>query len=408
MYRSVPCSSPWIASLREKLVEDGYVRRVSLRYEFAARCFLRHLQRIGRPVANVLPADVARYEAKLTRLRDGRPLQTDDKRHHAAAIKMLMRLVLSSDWPPNPAETGDGLVVQRMVTAYETWMTEERGLRPGTQRHAASEMRTLLCWLQSYGRTPATLTVAELDGYVAQRVARMRRRSKVQQASSLRGVLRYFYSTGQVPGDMSHAVEAPSQYALEDIPSTIRRDDVERVLSAARNDTSPMGRRDYAIWMLLATYGLRTGEITHLLLSDVDWRREELHIRHLKTGAASRLPLLRDPANALFDYLKHGRPKTTHREMFLQAVAPYGPLRGGLSEVMRRRLEAAGVSLSGKRGAHVLRHSRAQSLLNSGVTIKAIGDVLGHRSEQATTVYLKLAISDLRSIALEIPTVVAR
>ncbi len=407
MYRSVPCSSPWITPLREKLIEGGYVPRVAQRYEFAARCFLRYLQRRGRAVTDVMPADVKCYQAKLRRLRDGRPLNFGGMRHHVAAINMLMRLVLRGDWPPHYAK-GDGSDVYRIVTAYETWMTEERGLSSGTQRNAAMEMRSLLGWLESYGRTPATLTVDELDGYVAQRVARMRRRSKVQQASTLRSVLRYLYTTGQLPNDVSHTVEAPSQYAFEDIPSTIRRDDVERVLSTARNEKSPMGRRDYAIWMLLATYGLRTGEITRLLLSDVDWRREELHIRHSKTGATSRLPLLRDPANAIFDYLKHGRPKTTHREMFLQAVAPYGALRSGLSQVVRRRLEAAGVTLSGKRGAHVLRHSRAESLLNSGVTIKAIGDVLGHRSEQATTVYLKLATADLRSIALEVPTEVSR
>ncbi len=100
MYRSVPCSSPWIAPLREHLAEKRYVPRVVLKYEFAARCFLRHLQRRGRAIEAVLPADVERYHAKLKRLRDGRPLPAGDKRHHAAAIKILMRLVHEGNWPP--------------------------------------------------------------------------------------------------------------------------------------------------------------------------------------------------------------------------------------------------------------------------------------------------------------------
>ena len=98
---------------------------------------------------------------------------------------------------------------------------------------------------------------------------------------------------------------------LEGIPSTIRREDIERALKAARCDRSPLGRRDYAIMMLLSTYGLRGGEITGLRLSDIDWRHERLRIRHAKTGAYSELPLLRGPADALLDYLKYARPATT-------------------------------------------------------------------------------------------------
>ena len=117
------------------------------------------------------------------------------------------------------------------------------------------------------------------------------------------------------------------------------------------------------------------------------------------------MPLLRGPADALLDYLKHGRPATAFREVFLRALAPYRPLCScaALHYVVGRRLQAIGVSLTGKRGGHVLRHSRAVSLLSGGVSIKVIGDVLGHRSERSTAVYLKLATDELRAVALDLP-----
>ena len=161
--------------------------------------------------------------------------------------------------------------------------------------------------------------------------------------------------------------------------------------------------------MLLTTYGLRAGEIIALRLSDIDWRRERLQIRHTKTGAFSTLPLLRGPADALFDYLRHGRHTTTSRAVFLRSQAPYRELRGTASVhgIVTRRLAAVGVFPTGKRGAHLLRHSRAVSLLRGGVPLKVIGDILGHRAERSTAPYLKLATEDLRSVALDLPAGVA-
>ena len=137
-------------------------------------------------------------------------------------------------------------------------------------------------------------------------------------------------------------------------------------------------------------------------LSDIDWRHERLQIRHTKTGAFSTLPLLREPADALFDYLRHGRPTTTDRAVFLRSQAPYRAL-STLHAIVTRRLAAVGVFPTGKHGAHLLRHSRAVSLLRGGVPLKVIGDVLGHRAERSTAPYLKLATEDLRSVALDLP-----
>ncbi|MCK7099673.1 tyrosine-type recombinase/integrase [Enterobacter cloacae complex sp. RIVM_C039474] len=158
-----------------------------------------------------------------------------------------------------------------------------------------------------------------------------------------------------------------------------------------------MGLRDYAILKLLATYALRAGEIGRLRLEDVDWRGDVLHIRHSKTGASSALPLLVPMGEALIAYLKHGRPETDVREIFVRSRAPYIAMVSIYREV-RRRMEAAGIELTGKRGPHIFRHACAVSLLHTGVQRKLIGDVLGHRSTESTIPYLKLSTEDYQTI----------
>jgi integrase/recombinase XerD len=165
----------------------------------------------------------------------------------------------------------------------------------------------------------------------------------------------------------------------------------------------PTGLRDYAILQLLASYGLRAGEVSRLRLDDIDWRAETFHIRHSKTGAHSLLPLM-EPVGEAFDRLPPKRPpgKTDLREIFVRTRAPYVLMVRIYSEV-RRRMEAAGIVLSGKRGPHIFRHACAVSLLRASVPRKVIGDLLDHRSTESTVPYLKLATEDLRVIALEIP-----
>ena len=214
--------------------------------------------------------------------------------------------------------------------------------------------------------------------------------------------MRFLYRTRRVGVDLAPRIIGPTLYAYESIPSALSEEQISAVLKNARNDRSPMGYRDYAILLLLSTYGLRDGEITRLRLKDIDWRAETLRIRHSKTGANSQLPLTVEVGEALLNYLRQGRPKTDAREIFIRTRAPYRPLSSVYSEV-RWRLEAAGVKPLGKCGPHTFRHARAVTLLRASVPRKVIGDLLGHRSEEATLAYLKLATEDLRAIALEIP-----
>lgn len=410
MSRTEPQFRTLIGMLQEHFGNERYSFGVTQNYPVAARRFLRVLERRRQSIESVSCDDVEAYLDSL-RLRRRRGLIPDhSRRMHGAAIRMLLRLVHGTWPPPAPVPTtAHDIATREIIRDYEKWMTELRGLSGQTRRGACSEASRLLTWIHQQGKRIAEIMVTDLDAYIAWRAASMRRTSIAGLASTVRGILRYLNASGRMPVDLSVEVAGPPLYAQEGIPSTINLKDLERALKATKQDGRAVGHRDYAILMLLSTYGLRAGEVIGLKLTDIDWRHDRLRIHHSKTGAHSELPLLRAPADAILNYLKHGRPKTTVKEVFLTACAPYRPIgdTSTLYGVMVRRFKSVGLILTGKRGAHVLRHSRAVSLLRGGVPLKVIGDVLGHRSEKSTAVYLKLATEDLRSVALDLPAEVS-
>jgi site-specific recombinase XerD len=291
---------------------------------------------------------------------------------------------------------------------YAQWMTGQRGLAQGTVAHRYSEAGRFLDWLGARATREelAALTNVDVDGYMKYRAGSAGRRSLKDVTTKLRSFLRWLYITEQTSRDLSATVIRPLLYAFENIPSALRSEDVKEVLAVTRRDCTQKGVRDYAILMLISSYGIRSGEITTLRLDDVDWRKELIRIRHSKTGAISYLPLQAEVGEAVLKYLRESRPKTSFREMFIRACAPYRPFRSGsnLYRLVRHRIEAANVIITGKRGPHAFRHTRAVSMLRGAVAVKDIGDMLGHRAADSTLVYLKLATQDLRAVALEIPT----
>jgi len=321
---------------------------------------------------------------------------------------MLLRLV-QGQWPPAPRAVTPAEILQSEIRGeYARWMTGQRGLAQGTVSHRCSEAGRFLNWLgeRATREQLAALTHVDLDGYMKYRAGSAGRRSLKDVSTKMRSFLRWLHMMEQTSRDLSSTVIAPLLYAFESIPSALRSEDVKEVLAVTRQDCTPKGIRDYAILMLISSYGVRSGEITTLRLDDVDWRKEVIRIRHSKTGVISYLPLLPEVGEAVLKYLQESRPKTSFREMFIRACAPYRPFQSGSSlyRLVRHRLEAANVITTGKRGPHAFRHARAVSMLRGAVAVKDIGDLLGHRAADSTLVYLKLATEDLRAVALEIPT----
>jgi integrase len=164
-----------------------------------------------------------------------------------------------------------------------------------------------------------------------------------------------------------------------------------------------MGLRDYAIFFLIATYGLRACDILALTLDDFRWRQGELHITQRKTGYPLVLPLTDAAGEAVLHYLRDGRPRSSWRHLFLRVRAPMGPLKStAINDAFDACYRRSGLTLPNT-GAHCLRHSYALHLLRQGTSLKTIGDVLGHRSTESTCVYLRLDVEELRQVALELP-----
>lgn len=401
----------WLSKLKNHLERERYATSTGSRYMTAARHFLADLEARHVDIDTAQPAHVEFYlqqALRKYRRRHGRaPRYKSWRRLQADGIHMLLRLA-QGRWPPVAATIEPAQEFRREICgAYARWMAALCGRSPGTVLARCGEAERFLDWLgeRATRQTLAGLSLLDVDTYMKDRARSLRRPSLRQAASNIRGFLRWLHSTEQTAQDLSTAVVSPPIYTFESIPSAVRAEDVKKVLAAAQEDRTPKGVRDYAILMLLSTYGLRAGEITGLRLEDVDWRRDVIHIRHKKTGAISDLPLLPAAGEALLRYLQESRPQTPFREVFIRCCAPYCPFKAGsnLNRMVRRRLGAAGVITTGKYGLHAFRHGRAVSLLRAMVPVKEIGDLLGHRSAESTSVYLKLATEDLRAVAMEIP-----
>jgi site-specific recombinase XerD len=401
----------WLSQLKDHLNKERYAAGTARRVVGVAGHFLAYLDMQHVDIRWARPADVEGYlqqALETYQIRNGHlPGYVDWQTSHTSDIRILLRLV-QGQWPPDPVAVTPAEILQRDICKlYTEWMTSMRGLAGATVSGRCDEACRFLDWMGERATREAltALTVPELDAYMKHRAASLRRASLKTVANNIRCFLRWLHISGQTTRDLSVAVVAPSLYALEGIPSALRSEDIEKVLAATRQDRTPKGLRDYAILMLLSKYGLRAGEVTALRLEDMDWRQDVIRIRHTKTCAVTKLPMVPEVGEGILEYLEKGRPTTTAREVFIRIHAPYRSFKNGSSlyTPVRYRIAAAGVVTAGKRGPHTFRHARAVSMLRAAVPLKDIGDMLGHRSTDSTRVYLKLASDDLRAVALEIP-----
>lgn len=238
-----------------------------------------------------------------------------------------------------------------------------------------------------------------LSGFIAEYGPRVAWTTLRNACGTLRVFLRYLHREGVLARDLSSLVEFPQSYRHAHIPRSIQWEQVEQVLASV-DRRSVCGKRDYAMLLLLATYGLRACEVAALTLDDIDWHNERLKIRDRKAGNTTTYPLSAVVGAAIIDYLKNGRPATTHRQVFMRATAPLAPI--GHAAVVARAghfIRKAGISVP-RPGSHVLRHSCVQRLLNAHFSLKHIGDYVGHRSASSTQLYGKIAIEQLRAVAI--------
>ena len=283
---------------------------------------------------------------------------------------------------------------------FSGYLQQGRGLSTNTFHNYQYCLRSFETYLKKVGVTKLKdLSSTVLSAFVTVRGQEWSKHSIRGLCSSLRVFLRYIRREKLITRDLSLSVQAPKCYRLAGLPRSISWNDVQRTLEIVDRRTG-LGKRDYAILLLLVTYGLRSREIAALTLEDLDWVRERIRVPERKAGHSTAYPLSPIVGEAILDYLKSGRPKTANRHVFFRAYAPPGPLTAPMvSARAAYYLRRAGVNVP-RPGSHTLRHTCVQRLVDAHFSLKAIGDYIGHASPDSTKIYSKVDVEALREVAL--------
>jgi integrase/recombinase XerD len=287
---------------------------------------------------------------------------------------------------------------QSELDRYVAWMRDDRGFTPSTVEQWARIAGRFLRWGEKANRQLADLKVGDIDEYFAtQGAGRWSRVSIGNTAAALRGFLRHGAMQGLCADGLAASIGRPRLYQQESLPYAPDWSDVRRMVAEADTDR-PRDIRDRAILLLLAVYGMRSGEVAALRLDQIDWPGRIIRIFRLKRRQPQLYPLLPSVAEALAAYIDTVRPSSSCAEVFLCMQAPRRPLKAGsIYGVANRKFVALGIEAV-HRGGHALRHACAARLLADGLTLKEIGDHLGHRSTSATSTYAKVNMVSLREV----------
>jgi site-specific recombinase XerD len=296
----------------------------------------------------------------------------------------------------SPNQLVEGVPV---IDGYREYLSQERGFAESTIRYYALFAARFLSE-EGIGSLCELTHVRAVDvsGFVQRHARRQSPGSARLMVTALRCFFRYLRFNGRISNDLAAAVPAVANWSMSSVPKSLPAGVVRRVLKRCNRRTS-LGKRNYAILMLLARLGLRAGEISGMNMDDIDWRTSQISI-HGKGGSHIRMPLPADVGEAIAVYLR-SRPRCSIRKVFVRGRAPFVAFSSStaISGIVRRALSQSGVA-SACKGAHVFRHSLATELLRRGSSLDEIGEVLRHQSPNTTAIYAKVDLNSLRSIAL--------
>lgn len=393
-YSSLPLLGPLLCDYAGWLFASGYPKhRVRMHLRTCARLEVIF---VARGISGLTGLGAAEL------LACG-PADSQEDCELSALVRALHRYLSAADRLSHPPSSQ----AERKVSEYRVHLERMRSLAPSTVR---SHVRTAADFLESLGfearpNCLAEIRCGEIEGFIRTTGIRISRASLQHVVAHLRGFLRFLASTGEVRTGLDAFIDTPRLYRSEQLPRALPWETV-RALLRAIDQATPLGRRNYAIFLLIATYGLRPSDVVALKLEDIAWRAETIGICQRKTGVPLLLPLTDAVGAALVAHLRDRRP-TQLREVFLRDRAPVGRLKPtAVGEAFQALARRSG--LIPAQGVHCLRHSFAVHLLREGTPLRTIGELLGHRSAEATCVYLRLAALDLRVVALELPAAASR
>ncbi|MCZ2079741.1 MAG: site-specific integrase [Bryobacterales bacterium] len=311
-------------------------------------------------------------------------------RHIRIAIEQMLRVVVPG-FVGRPRRQAIREPFADRAPGFASYLRQERGLRDTTLGLYGEHLRAFAAWLIDAGHEDLQeLSPAMVSDFLTERSQHLSRSTLRARCAVLRVFLRYLYRERLITRDLSLIVEAAPCYRLVHLPRSITVEDVRKLLDSIDRGTV-LGRRDYAMLLLLVTYGLRAREVAALTLDDIEWRHDRLRIPARKADHSSAYPLSPLVGAAILEYLKAGRPETSLRQVFFHVTAPCAPVtQAAVSSRAAHYLHQSGI-VGPRLGSHTFRHSCVQRLVDdAGWSLKAIGDYVGHASPASTEIYSKV------------------
>jgi site-specific recombinase XerD len=374
-----------------RLIEDGYAKGTIQSKLWSLADFGRWLTRRVIAVEHV-------DETLIDRFVKGR----NGERHRRGSLKTLTQFLADlrrRNVVAHRTPIVDESELGKILNRYEDHLRSERGLSTSTVINYRPFIRKFL--VKRFGDGPFSfeeLKASDISGFILRHAHTMSPKRAQGMTSAFRSFFRFLFGSGKLQADLASSVPTVASWRLSTVPKYLVPEEVQRLLVACDRNTSA-GRRNYAILLLLARLGLRAGEVVALKLEDIDWRIGEINIRG-KGLFHDRMPLPPDVGEAVASYLRTDRPRCQTRQVFICMKAPHRGFAGPstLTTIVRRALARADLHPVFK-GAHLLRHSLATSMLRSGATMSEIGEVLRHREPNTTEIYAKVDFNGLRSLA---------
>jgi len=292
---------------------------------------------------------------------------------------------------------------EMILGQFQHYLRQQRGLAEATITCYTPVVRAFLaeCFPKN-NPDFHQLCASIVADFVRRQAERLTTKHAKNVVSALRSFLRHLLHRGAIDTDLAACVPTIATWSLSSVPKFLPAEQIQHVLDCCDRD-SAIGKRDYAILLLLARLGLRAGEVVALTLEDIDWEAGLITVRS-KRKRVAQLPLPVEVGAAMADYLRKARPHCSSRRVFIRGKAPLVGFANSIAicSLVDRALQRAGVE-SVYRGSHLFRHSLATQMLNQGASLCEIGDLLRHRRPDTTTIYAKVDLISLRSLALPWP-----
>ena len=284
-------------------------------------------------------------------------------------------------------------------------LVELRGIAPATVTYDNWALTDFLSRVLEPDQEPSSITRQCLDEFFRRRGPQLARRTFRHTVQVVRRYLRYAFDTGMLIEPL-HEFALPQAFRFEQPPRALPAGHVQALLASIDRSTR-IGMRDHAILHLMAGYGLRPGEVAALKRSSIDWQALTLRVAQSKTRSVLLMPLAPDTIDVLHQSVERCVVTSSEAELFVSAQPPFGPMSAcAVSVRFKVHARRSGLPIA-EASAYALRHSFAMRLLGAGVSMKLIGDLMGHSSLASTSAYLRIQTDMLREVALDVPTEVA-